>query len=108
MGLEAYFVDLATLATLVVLITEFLTNKLLNLSGFAAQATSWVVAEVVIFVGYFAGFSGVLDNVESLVLVAGYGLALGLVSNGIFSVPVVQSILEFVRLRLAPPTDTNG
>lgn len=98
MDIQAYFTDLAALVPLIVLVSEFVVNKA-KLSGSTAQLTSWVVAEVLTFGGFFLDF-GFLANIDQIWLVAVYGLAAGLVSNGVFDIKVVKALLEFVKLRV--------
>lgn len=98
MDLSSYFADLATMAALVVALSEWLGGRLLNLRGLPAQALSWVIALAVTAVGYLLGL-GVVAGLSLPMLIA-HGLATGLVANGIFDIKVVQALLEGVKLRL--------
>lgn len=100
MGLEAYFVDIVTMVPLVLLITEFLTSRFPKLDGLPSRIASFVVSEAIVFAGFFAGFSGVLAGIEAIWLVAAYGIAVGLVANGVFSTDTAKWFLEFLKARV--------
>ena len=103
MGIEQYFTDLLLLAGFVTLVSEFIFGKLLKVSGTVAQVGSWVVAEAVTFFGFFTGVGGILTDVTQIWVVAVYGLAAGLVANGIFDINIVKALLEFLKLRVKKP-----
>lgn len=68
----------------------------LNLRGFGAQAVSWAMGVVLVLLAKFAFKVGFIMEVEPLWLVIVNGVGVALASNGVFDVPIVQSIIAFL------------
>ena len=95
-ALNDYFASITALAGLVVVVSQFVIKLFpeggANLSGLIKQAISWAVAiglgflGKVLALGIFAGLPWYL--------VLAYGLAAGLVANGIFKANILQGIID--------------
>ena len=94
---STYFTSLAAVASLVVLVTGWLNTHLLKLSGTKAQLLSWVVAMGIALAGQWQGF-GIFAETDLLWTLI-QGLGAGLVANGIYSVEVVQTLLQLVKAK---------
>ena len=97
--LSTYFANLAALAGLTVLVTGWLNTNVLKLSGWKSQLLSWAVAIGIAFVGKWKAV-GIFADTDVL-WTALQGLGAGLVANGIYSVELVQSLLEFIKAKPA-------
>lgn len=96
--ISSYFGSLALLAGLATIITGYVnTHALSKASGTIKQIVSWVVAVALAFVGQAKGL-GIVADTDTLFTVIN-GVAIGLVSNGIFDITIVQSILEFIKAK---------
>ncbi len=94
MDLSQYFVSLAALVPLVVLITDFI-NKWINVEkGWIKQVVSWVISIVLCLAAMFLNW-GMFAELKIGVTIS-YGVATGLVANGIFDIKIVQTILDFL------------
>lgn len=94
-GFSNYFISLAALVPLVVLISAFI-NKKLNLSGFLKQLIAWVISILLCFVGWYFNLGMFAGLVWWVVLV--YGFAVGLAANGFFDIGLIQAILKGLKL----------
>ena len=95
--IESIFISLALLAAAVVPVTAFINEHLTKtLSSGAKQATSWVVAVGLAFLGYWKGVGIFADTTILWTVIT--GVAAGFVSNGIFDISFVQDILTFLKL----------
>ena len=94
-GFSNYFISLAALVPLVVLVAAFI-NKKLNLSGFLKQFVAWVVSILLCFVGWYFNLGMFAGLVWWVVLV--YGFAVGLAANGFFDIELIQAILKGLKL----------
>ena len=94
MDLSQYFVSLATIVPLAVLITEFLKLKLKIEKNWLKQVTAWVISVVLCLFGMWLNL-GILADVTVIQAVV-YGVATGLVANGIFDLNMVQTLLAFL------------
>lgn len=94
-GFSNYFISLAALVPLVVLISAFI-NKKLNLSGFLKQLVAWVISILLCFVGWYFNLGMFAGLVWWVVLV--YGFAVGLAANGFFDIGLIQAILKGLKL----------
>lgn len=95
--LSSYFGSLSAMAGLVVLITGWVNTYGLNLKGWKAQVLSWVISIALAFVGSWKAVG--LFAETSLIWTVVNGLGVGLIANGIFSVDIVKTLLEFVKAR---------
>ena len=94
-GFSNYFISLAALVPLVVLIAAFI-NKKLNLSGFLKQLVAWVISILLCYVGWYFNLGMFAGLVWWVVLV--YGFAVGLAANGFFDIELIQAILKGLKL----------
>ncbi len=90
---SGYFASLIAFCPLVIFITEWLKQHI-KVSGGLNQLFSWLVSIGLAFVGWGLNL-GMFNNIEWYVVIV-YGLAAGLVCNGIFDIKVVQSILNAI------------
>jgi len=97
--LSSYFGSLAALAGLVVVITGWVNTNGLNLSGWKAQVLSWVISIALAFVGSIKGVGLFAETTVLWTVLNGIGV--GLVANGIFSIDLVKSLLEFIKAKPA-------
>lgn len=95
-GVEAYFVSLAALAAVVVPVTQFV-KRIINTSGSWTVVLSWVVSVGLAFIGWWFKL-GMFEGL-SVLWVFIYGLAAGMVSNGVFDIGVVKMILSLFKCR---------
>ena len=100
MDLSQYFVSLAAIVPLAVLVTEFLKVKLKIETTWVKQVTAWVVSVVLCLLGMWLNL-GILAHVTITQAIV-YGIATGLVANGIFDITVVQTLLNLLLGFLKP------
>jgi hypothetical protein len=103
-GLSSYFVSLAAIVSLVVLVASWINGKLKTV-GTMKQIVAWLVSVTLCFAGWFLG-AGFLDGI-SVYMVLVYGLAAGLAANGIFDIILIQSFLKLIGLE-KPLVLTDG
>ena len=90
-----WFSSLAAIAALTAFLSSFLNGILNVTSKIVKQLISWAVAVILLVgsdllnVGYAADFP--------LLLAAAHGLGAGLISNGIFDIPIIKAILDFIE-----------
>jgi len=90
-----WFGSLAAIAALTAFLASFLNGILNVTSKIVKQLISWAVAIILLVgsdllnVGYAADFP--------LLLAAAHGLGAGLISNGIFDIPIIKAILDFIE-----------
>lgn len=94
MNITDYFLSLAALVPLVVLISDFIIRGLNIQKAFVKQIISWVIAVVACLVGMWFDLGMFVDL--SIWKTLAYGLATGLIANGIFDITIVQTILNFL------------
>lgn len=99
---SSYFTSLSAVAALTVLVTGWLNTNLLKWTGWKAQVLSWVIAIGLAWVGKWQGV-GIFAETDVLWTVL-QGVGAGLVANGVYSVQLVQSLLEFLKAK--KPTTT--
>jgi len=80
-------------------VTVFLAavvNTLFRFTGFLKQLTAWIIAIILLVVGNLVnmGFMAELNWLHTLI----YGLAAGFVSNGIFDIELVKTILKALKI----------
>jgi hypothetical protein len=93
------FATLGGIAALLIAVVG-LVKKWLSLTGIWAQVVSWVLAIAVCYGGWLLKF-GLFGDVVLWYIPAVYGIAVGLISNGIFSLEFVKAILRLFKLE--PP-----
>ncbi len=94
MDLSQFFVSLAAIVPLAVLVTEFLKTKLNIEKNWLKQVTAWVISVVLCLLGMWLNL-GILAHVTFIQAIV-YGLATGLVANGFFDLSVVQILLDLL------------
>lgn len=96
MDLTLYFTSFGALAGLVIIITEFLKN-LLKANTTWSQVISWGVSMLLVFIGNIFSLGAFVGLTPLWIAI--YGIATGLVANGLFDINIIQAILEFIKLR---------
>jgi hypothetical protein len=99
-----YFVSLAAIVALVVLVASWINGKLKTVWTMK-QIVAWLVSMTLCFAGWFLG-AGFLEGI-SVYMVLVYGLAAGLAANGIFDIILIQSFLKLIGLE-KPLVLTDG
>ncbi len=96
--LSIYFISWTAAISLVVIVSGYLNTKVFNTkSSQFHQIVSWAVAFIVAFFGAWKDLG--MFNGLTTVWTAVYGLGLGLVSNGVFDVAFIQSLLALIGAR---------
>lgn len=93
-----FFVSLGALAGVVVVVFQFVKDKLLKQKPNQTwtQILSWLISIVLALVGYWFQW-GLFEGLDIVwTLVTGFGV--GLVANGIFDVTLVQAFLSAIKL----------
>jgi len=90
-----YFASLAVFVPIVILISGWL-NTLFKTKGFGKQFVTWFISIVLVYVGWLLKL-GLFAELTSWWIVAIYGLATGLVANGIFEIKVIQTVLGYIK-----------
>lgn len=93
--IQSYFVSIAALASLVVIISSWI-NNLLNLKGFYKQLSSWIIALILSFIGWALQI-GMFVGLQWYIVIL-YGFGVGLVANGIFDISIIQLVLKFLKI----------
>ena len=91
--ISLFFGSLALVASLVTIVTGYINTKT-NANTTIKQITAWAVSLAVCFVGSFMHLGIFADM--TIINTALNGIAIGLVSNGIFDLEFVQSLLTFI------------
>lgn len=94
MEIGNYFVSLVALVPLVVLISDFLKRWLKIDKTWVKQVTAWVVSVLLCLVGMWFDL-GMFETFKIGTTLA-YGVAVGLVANGVFDVGFVQTLLDLI------------
>jgi len=94
-GLGTYFASLASLPPLVVITIEFIKSKWAKVTGGVAQLFSWLVSIALTFAGWGLNI-GMYAEITEWYYVLATGVGLGFVSNGIFDIKIVQTILQSI------------
>ena len=94
-NINVWLASLAGVAAVTVFLAGFV-NTLLKFEGFIKQLTAWVVATIIIVIGNLLnmGFMAELNIWNTLI----YGLAAGLIANGIFDIELVKAILRALKI----------
>ena len=94
---NVWFGTLAGIAAVTVFVAGFF-NTLLGIGKkIWRQIVSWIVAVILVFAGSIFNIGFIADFPWLTTLV--YGLAAGLVANGMFDINIVKAILEFLNLK---------
>ena len=96
--LSLYFISLASAVPAVVILAGYLnTYAFKNASSTVHQIVSWGAALAVSMLGNYLNLGFLADLSLGWTLI--YGAALGLVSNGVFDIALVQAFLELIKAR---------
>lgn len=106
MNLDQYFGTLSGMVALTLIVAGYLNTHLFTTSAtWIKRVVSWLIPIVLSFVGLWQNI-GMFEGVNVL-WTAIYGLATGLISNGLFDISVIQAILEFIKAKKPEPKDNN-
>jgi hypothetical protein len=96
--LNGYFETLGSIASLTVIVSMFLIDRVFKIAvKWAKMAITWVIA-ILLTIGATllnVGFTAEFPIFTSLA----YGFGAGLVANGLFDVSLVQAFLEMLKLK---------
>jgi len=92
--MEEYFLNLAAIVAITILVTETLEN-MFDTDGFATQALSWGTGVVITLFGWWMGY-GFLADVEVWYSALLWGIGASLAANGVFDIPVAKKIVKAV------------
>ena len=95
--LTPYFGSLAAVVGVVMLVSGWLKTYVIKVDGWKAQVMTWAVAAILTFVGQWQDL-GLFADLSPLMTVLN-GVAIGLVANGVYSLEVVQQVLELVKAK---------
>ena len=98
-NIQNYFANLVGMAALSTLVVG-VVKKLVSATGFIAQLISWAVSIALCYAGWFLKL-GLFETITLAYVPLIYGVAVGLVSNGIFNIEFVKTILRLFKLE--PP-----
>jgi len=98
-NIQNYFANLVGMAALSTLVVG-VVKRLLSITGFLAQAVSWVISIGLCYAGWGLKL-GVFETVTAAYVPLIYGISVGLVSNGIFNIEFIKVILRLFKLE--PP-----
>lgn len=93
--LSTYFVSLAAVATATLGLTEFIKSLVNITSSWVKQVVAWVVGVGLAFLGYYLQL-GIFVGLDVMWVII-YGLAAGLVANGIFDIVIVQALIDLFK-----------
>lgn len=97
-NLDLYLGSLAGLAALSVFVSAFFIKLFKVIKTGLKIVISWLIPIVIsVGIGNLLNIGFLAD--ETILIAVLYGLGAGLVSNGIFDVPFVQTFLEFIALK---------
>lgn len=97
-----FFLAVGVLVGLTISATELITSRIPAITGIWSQVVSWVVAGLLIFFAQFFDIEAIQWFVSQELWVKGLGtLAVGLISNGIFDIKLIQELLALIKFRSA-------
>lgn len=96
LDLTSYFVSLAALVPLVILLSGWL-NKVIKAKGFGIQFITWLISIALVYIGW-AFKLGLFAEITQWYIILIYGIATGLVANGIFDIKLIQMFLNYIKL----------
>jgi hypothetical protein len=97
--LSPYFGTLTAVAALVLLVTGWVKTHLVKVDGWKAHLLSWVVSGVIAFVGKWQGLGIFADS--TILWTVLNAVAVGLIANGLYTIDVIQKILELLKAKLS-------
>lgn len=90
---QSYFATLSAFVALVLAATQML-KKAINIDGGYAKILSWIVSILLGFIGWYFKL-GIFEDLQWYWAII-YGIAGGLMANGIFNIGVVDAILSLI------------
>ncbi len=94
---NTWFGSLAGIAAVTVFIAAFF-NQIFKISKkIGKQIMTWLVAIILVVIGNLLNL-GFISEFPWLTTIV-YGFAAGLVANGLFDIPTVQALLNFIKLK---------
>lgn len=101
--LDKYFVSIPLLVGLIVVVSEGI-DKYWDLEGIKSWIRSWVIAIILCLMGAYFNIGIFADEGLWPWFAEGpfCGILLGLAANGLFSIPGVTKVLEFIKVREKP------
>ncbi len=85
------FGSFPTLVAFTIVITGWITTKA-GLKDWPARGVSWGIGFVFAFIGHFGDFGYFADKAVFDTIIEGLGV--GLVANGVWTIPKVKTVLE--------------
>lgn len=94
MEIGSYFVSLVALVPLVVVIAEYLKTTFKVEKSWVKQVLAWGVSVGLCLIGDLLNLGMFKDF--NVVTTLAYGVATGLVANGVFDITIVQTLLNLL------------
>ena len=93
----SYFINIPSLATLILLVTQMIKKRWKKIKDDVAQYMSFGVGLVLSLIGWLFQY-GIFFGVEWYYILI-YGFAASLIANGMFDWHLIKAILVFLKLR---------
>lgn len=92
-----YFTSNLSLASLVVIVFQFINDKILKHKANKTwtQILTWILSIILSYAGYYFNI-GMFSGLDIYNLIFN-GIIVGLISNGIYDLQIVQYILSFIK-----------
>jgi hypothetical protein len=97
--LAPYFGSLAAVAGVVMMLSGWLKTHVIKVDGIKAQLLTWLISIGIAFFGQWQDAGIFADN--DILMTVLNGIGVGLVANGLYSIEVVQKVLELVKAKIA-------
>jgi sterol desaturase/sphingolipid hydroxylase (fatty acid hydroxylase superfamily) len=94
---NGWFATLAGIAAVTVFVSGFINTLFKITKKIGKQIVAWLVAIILTVVGNLLNL-GFMSEFPWLTTLA-YGFAAGLVANGMFDIPTVTALLQFLKLK---------
>ena len=91
-------IAVGVLVPIVVSATELITSRIPAITGIWSQVTSWVIAALLIIFSQYIEPAQFFATAPLWQQIAG-GVIVGLISNGIFDIKLVQELLALIKFR---------
>ena len=101
MDLITFLTQLPIMAALVLFIGEFLA-KYIKVDGWAARLETWIIAIGLVFLSDYIPVAAMFIGLTWIVKVI-YGILIGVVANGLFTIEQLKSLLEKLGIRTFIP-----
>jgi uncharacterized YccA/Bax inhibitor family protein len=90
-----WFSSLAYIAALTAFLAAFFNGLLKVTKKFVKQLVAWAIGIILLIASNLLNFGYAAE--QPILLSAVHGLAVGLVANGIFDIPIIKTILDIVE-----------